>query len=131
MGAAMSTLQTLRFDTCWTTPPINLNDRGHWATRARKVKNVRETACILAKAAHLPRNLQHITIQLVYRPRDKRRRDADNLVGTLKAICDGLVDYGLCGDDTPDQMTKLMPTIALPVKGEPGRIWLELEWNTP
>lgn len=120
----------LRWYMPWTTPPISLNDRGsHWV-RARKVKEVRAAAKILAMAAHLPRDLTHVSIQLVYQPRDKRRRDADNLVGTLKAICDGLIDYGITPDDTPQYMTKLMPRIDPPVRGEGGRIWLELEWET-
>lgn len=123
-------LTTLRWDTCWSSPPISLNDRGNWRTRARKVKEVREAARILATAAHLPRNLDHITVQLVYRPRDRRRRDADNLVGTLKAICDALVDYGTVPDDTPDFMDKKMPRIDTPIAGQPGHIWLELEWET-
>lgn len=120
----------LRWDLPWSTPPISLNDRGHWRARAKKVKDVRADAKILAMAAHLPRNLSHVTVQLVYQPRDRRRRDADNLVGTLKAICDGLVDYGMVDDDTPEYMTKHMPRIDAPVKGQTGRIWLELEWET-
>ncbi|WP_244278017.1 hypothetical protein [Gordonia westfalica] len=65
-------------------------------------------------------------VSLHYTPRDVRRRDADNLVPTLKAACDGLVDAGLVADDTPDLMTKQMPTIHPAEKGERGRLWLEL-----
>ncbi|MEU3476453.1 hypothetical protein [Rhodococcus sp. NPDC006774] len=126
----MTTPTTLRWDMPWRTPPISLNDRQHWRPRARKVKEVRAAARILAMAAHLPRDLDHVTVQLVYQPRDRRRRDEDNLVGTLKAICDGLIDYGITPDDTPQYMTKLMPRIDPPVKGQTGRIWLELEWET-
>lgn len=124
------TATMLRWDLPWTTPPISLNDWEHYRVRARKVKEVRAAARILAMAAHLPRDLPHVSVQLVYQPRDRRRRDEDNLVGTLKAICDGLIDYGITPDDTPEYMTKLMPRIDPPVKGQTGRTWLELEWET-
>lgn len=117
------------FELPWVTPPLSMNGREHHMVKARKVRQMRLTAYSIALVRHLPVGLDHVTVALVYRPRDKRRRDADNLVPVLKACCDGLVDYGLTADDTPDQMTKHMPRIEAPVKGQPGAMWLEIEWN--
>ena len=44
---------------------------------------------------------------------DARKRDEDNVVPTLKALCDGLVDAGVVADDTPRYMVKHMPKIVL------------------
>lgn len=66
-----------------------------------------------------------VSVGLVWVVPDKRRRDAENPVPTLKALCDGLVDAGLVPDDTPEFMEKLMPVIVY-VKGE-LRVELTLE----
>lgn len=105
-------------------PPLTANMRLHWAKKAEITKEIRTTTTWLAKAHRLPRDLQHCTVTLHYAPVDKRRRDADNLVPTLKAICDGLVDYGLVPDDTPQFMTKHMPIIEQPER--PARTWLTI-----
>lgn len=120
----------IRFDLPWEKPPLSMNGREHWRVKAKKVAMMRSITHHLAVADELPKGLPHVTVVLVYRPRDNRRRDADNLVPILKACCDGLVDHGLVSDDTPDLMTKLMPRIEAPVKGEPGAMWLEIEWET-
>ena len=101
-------------------PPLTANQRMHWAPRSRLTKRVRMAARALAGVAGLPRGLARVRVGLEYVPRDNRRRDADNLVPTLKAACDGLVDYGLVGDDTPDLMEKGMPLIRAASKGAPG-----------
>ena len=107
----------------FTKPPLNMNQRLHWAQKAKLTKAIRHEAFVRCRAARIPR-AQHITVQLHYQPRDNRRRDSDNLVPTLKALCDGIVDAGVVSDDTPDYMTKIMPTIHPAVKGEPARMWL-------
>lgn len=104
----------------WTAVPLSLNDRGHWPARARRTRAVRDAAAVAALAAPgLARaDLARCEVGLTYVPRDRRRRDADNLVATLKACCDGLVDAGVVADDTPDLMVKRMPVIAAP-DGDP------------
>lgn len=110
----------------WTRPPLSLNDRPHHMSKAKCVKNMRETAHILAKSNNLPRNKTHATVTLFWLPPDKRRRDAENPIPVLKALCDGLVDYGLTPDDTPEYMTKNMPIIAPRNAGDKARMWLEI-----
>ncbi|WP_205915207.1 hypothetical protein [Prescottella equi] len=115
----------------WTKPPMSMNDRMHWAQKAKLTKRIRAEAGILACRNCLPTGLDHVTVALVYRPRDGRRRDADNLVPVLKACCDGLVDYGLVTDDIPELMTKHMPRLDEPQKGAGAAMWLEVTWEVP
>lgn len=95
----------------WTKPPLSMNDRGaHWAPKAKKVAAVRAWASEAATAALIP-PLGHCTVQMVWVVPDKRRRDEENPVETLKPFCDGIVDAGLVPDDIPLWMTKFMPVI--------------------
>lgn len=117
-------------------PPLTANDNhGNYHVKARTVRYIRETVTTLAKAAHLPAG-SHIEVTLHYRPRDNRRRDADNLWPTLKAVCDALsrgrrdwVGLELVPDDTPEHMTKHTPVIhpGRPNVGSSARMWIELD----
>ncbi len=110
----------------YQNPPLSMNDRKHHMARARITRQIRSTTAWLAKQAKVPIGLEHATVCLHYRPRDRRVRDADNLMPVLKAACDGLVDYGLTADDTPELMQKLMPIIHPAEKGRPGSLWLTI-----
>ena len=96
----MSRSWTIRLP--YTRPPLSLNDRSHWATKARLTKEVRSyvrEACwyrvpTLAKA--------HIVLHWV--PRDRRARDTDNPFPTLKAAIDGVKDACL-PDDSSEYVT--------------------------
>lgn len=92
----------------------------------------------LARSHKLPRGLDYVTVQMHYRPRDNRRRDTDNLVATLKPVCDALASgtakhpgYGLVADDTPEFMGKPEPIIHAAEKGQQGQLWLVLSWEVP
>lgn len=110
----------------WTKPPLNLNDRLHWAAKARRVRYVRSTAAWLARQAQVGRH-DRVRIELHYQPAARRRADAPNLIATQKPIVDGLVDAGLIGDDTAEFVDEVMPVIHEPVKGQPGALWLVVE----
>lgn len=97
---------TLTFD--WVRPPLTANQRMHWRQKASVTKDVRNTARL--KAHRIP-DLHRCEVSLTWFVKDRRRRDADNLVPTLKALCDGLVDAGVVADDIPALMTKHMPVI--------------------
>lgn len=107
-------MTVLIFD--WPRPPLNANQRLHWAARANKTRRVRDAAYAAARTL-LPA-ATHITVQLVWVVTDKRRRDSDNTYPTFKALCDGLVDAGIVPDDTPQYMTKLGPVIRYEPGGE-------------
>jgi len=98
--------QTFRFD--WTTPPLSLNKRMHRMQEAGIVKELR--TLMHAKARNIP-DLERCQVELVWYVNDRRRRDDENPVTTLKALCDGLVDAEVVPDDTNQYMVKLMPRI--------------------
>lgn len=111
-------------------PPLNLNQRGHWARYDGTRKNLRAIGAGLARQQRIP-HLPHVHTRLVWRPPDNRRRDEDNIVLTAKPLWDGLVDAGVVDDDTSTYMTKYMPRI-LPGDKAPGaRVWLEVWTEEP
>jgi hypothetical protein len=93
----------------WT---ITLNDKPmlenehrtlHRYDRARYDRRWRDWACLEARAAHLPRRLAAVTIDVIHeRPNRRSLPDPGNCAPTAKAAIDGLVDYGLITDDGPD-----------------------------
>lgn len=92
----------------WIPAPaawINLNDRLHWAKRAKLTRAWRQAAHIYARQANLPKGLGrvHVTVEVV--KATKRGYDVHNLVPTAKAVIDGLVDYGLVTDDSNQYLT--------------------------
>ncbi|HET7407355.1 MAG TPA: hypothetical protein VFJ21_09525, partial [Mycobacteriales bacterium] len=64
-------------------------------------------------------------VALHFRPADRRRRDADGLFPTLKAVQDALVDEGVLAEDSwvtvPSATCRIHPPT-----GEPAAMWLEL-----
>ena len=107
----------------WKKPLLNLNSRQHWAAKARDTDSVRSVTALLCRDIA---KADKVRVVLTYTPRDKRRRDADNLVGMLKACCDGIVDAGVVPDDTPEFMVKEMPVIN-PPGGKHARMTLMVE----
>lgn len=105
------------------TVPLSMNDREHWAVKAKRVRALRNAVRLLAQTKQIPA-CPHIEIRLHYTPRDARRRDSTNLVATLKACEDGIVDAGIVPDDTPQYVTSIMPIIDAPVKARHGRLYL-------
>lgn len=121
----------------YSKPPLSLNDRGHYMARARKVAQVRRDVHLIARSHNLPRGLEHVTVQLHYRPARNGRRDPINLTATHKALVDGLTagtrnpGYGLVPDDTPQYVTDTIPIVHPAIKGQPGQLWLDITWTGP
>jgi Holliday junction resolvase RusA-like endonuclease len=106
---------------------VSANDRDHWRVKARKVAEIRNVAEIYVWNRGMPAGLDHITVGLVYVPRDRRRRDADNLVVPLmKALVDGIVDAGVVADDDTEHVTRTMPVILAP-DGDPRLVLIIAE----
>ncbi len=101
--------------------PLNMNDRAHWRTKAKHVARVRGDAYTAAKIARIPA-LDGFTVELHYAPRDKRRRDPENLIATLKTFVDGLVDAGVAVDDCPPYYRTTIPVIDEPA-GKASRLY--------
>jgi crossover junction endodeoxyribonuclease RusA len=81
-------------------PMLNLNQRYHWAKKAQLTKHWRRLAFVNAMAAELPKDLGRVHIVAHVVKPTSRQYDVHNLLPTLKAAVDGLVDYGLIQDDT-------------------------------
>lgn len=120
-------MTTYEMPLSFTRPPLNMNDRMHWAKKAKIVKSLRHEAFTRAKAMKLPTNCGHIEFQFHFMPRDNRRRDAGNLLPNHKALLDGIVDAWVVHDDNPDYVTELMPKIHPPERGQLAKCWLTIK----
>lgn len=78
---------------------LNANTRTRSLHQAAAIREWRQAAHWAAKAEKLPR-LHKAQIIATLHFGDRRRRDCHNYYPTLKAIVDGLVDYGLLPDDS-------------------------------
>lgn len=107
-------------------PPLNLNQRMHWARKAELTRDIRQEVATKARPLKAQFAPGPITVLFHWQPKDNRRRDSDNPVLTAKACWDGIVDAGIVADDTPDLMQKLMPIIHPAIKGELAKCWLEI-----
>jgi hypothetical protein len=111
----------------WATPPEKPN--GGYSNRyahSATVKEARQVMGLLAKAAKIPR-MDRCRVLLTWHVGDLIARDVDNLVWSLKPICDALSsdkkpsDHRVVRDDTPAFMEKPMPAIVY-VKGQRKRL---------
>lgn len=84
-------------------PPLSLNDRMHWAAKARLTKEIRSYVREFCTYRVPTLERAHITLHWV--PRDRRRRDTDNPFPTLKAAIDGVKDAGIVPDDDARHVT--------------------------
>lgn len=105
--------------------PLSLNDRMHWQERNRATQEWVNAVRTLARHARIPA-LGRARIELFYTPRDDRKRDALNLVATLKACEDGLVREGVIVDDSIQHHESVMPVITAkgPARARGNRLWL-------
>lgn len=95
---------------------INANERLHWAVRARRTRDLKRDALVVALAARVPR-MDRIRIVGVVHPPNRRRRDPHNLYPTLKAYIDGIVKAGVIVDDDSSHLAGVEMVL-----GEPARL---------
>lgn len=109
----------------WPKPPLTGNrTRGNPYARATEVKQALTEARWAVKAAKV-RPIVGANVTLHFRPKDRRRRDADGMFPTLKVCQDALVAEGVL----PDDSWVCVPTAACrihPPDGDPA-CWLELD----
>lgn len=99
------------FDLPYKRPPLSLNGREHWAVRARVAKELRLLARL--KCRHVP-DMGRCRVTLVWWVNDRRRRDSDNPIATLKPLADGVTDAGVVTDDDHTRMEKRVEIIYVP-----------------
>ena len=97
-------------DLPWDAPPLTLNQRMHHRPKGELTRQVRSTARDLALKVGVT-SMARPAVTLVWLVTSRHARDEDNIVPTLKALADGLVDAGVAADDTPEFMRKVMPVI--------------------
>ena len=82
---------------------LNANQRMHWAAKARLTASLRARATIAWRQAGSPQmSRARLIVDLGYP--DRRKRDAHNLMATVKPLLDGMVSPGMRGilDDDDD-----------------------------
>ena len=108
---------------------LSPNSRCHWAQKSKAKKAQRDQSryrilCELneldivsaTRSKWTPWKTANVQITVV--PPDRRRRDKDNLLASLKAAFDGAQDAGLIADDSG--LTYLPITITEPHKSKAG-----------
>ena len=115
------TPDAITMTTPWDRPPLTANQRMHWAPKAELTRFVRNWA--RRSFANVTFEKHPIVVEMTWYVGDRRRRDSDNAVSTLKPLADGLVDAGVVPDDTPEYMDKRMPQIVYR-PGQPAQIVL-------
>jgi len=117
--------------------PLSLNDRGmHWAAKAKAIERVKAVTRNAVTSADVP-HLDHVHVELHYRPKTNRFRDVDNVTATLKPAIDALhqpdtsenapVPFVPIVDGDDPRFVSWRPPVLHPwVKGQPAALWLVL-----
>lgn len=93
---------------------ISANDRMHWRERASRTKRLRRRGYFEARRnGLLPMHRAFVTVSVQYA--NGGRADPANAYPTVKALVDGLTDFGVLTDDD----SKHLP--AMTFKRAPGR----------
>lgn len=112
----------------WPDRRLSPNSRAHWRARQAPKKALRQEAHWAALAADgydavietYRDNDKPIPILFTFCPPDRRPRDMDNIIASLKAGCDGLADAIQCDD------RRFVPTFKWGEVVKPGKVVIEL-----
>jgi crossover junction endodeoxyribonuclease RusA len=98
---------------------LTSNMRLHWAAKASRTKAIRDMAWVMCKHPKRP-HLPAATCDVTVKWGDKRRRDAESIVPTVKAAIDGCVDAELLTDDSDRYLKKVSYSNAEETHDTPG-----------
>ena len=77
----------------WPTKDLSPNTRGHWAIKARAKKAYRAACTAQARSQGLWRmDAERLHLKITFVPPNRRARDLDNMLASLKSGLDGLCD---------------------------------------
>lgn len=77
----------------WPSPVLSPNSRVHWSKRAAATKAARTAAFYLTRAAvTIKPAWDRVGLSVTFCPPDKRRRDMDGMIASMKAAQDGISD---------------------------------------
>lgn len=88
-------ISTWNFELPWPSPRLSPNARGHWAIMAKAKKAYRSTCRRIADEHGLslaPKPAASVQVSLTFVPPDRRHRDLDNMLASMKSGLDGLAD---------------------------------------
>lgn len=95
----------MRITLPWPSPKLSPNARVHWAELSRAKKSYREWCHWHAVQQGMHKiDADRLSVSLTFYPPDRRARDIDNMLASIKAGLDGLVDV-LGVDDSKWTMT--------------------------
>ena len=101
-------------------PWLNSNDRDHWRVTSPIRADWRRLAAVAAAEAGLPTGLGRVHITALVVKERAGAYDAMNFYPTAKAIVDGLIDHGMCQDDSNEFVEG--PFLMEGGKGAPGLV---------
>lgn len=107
-------------------PPkeLNPNRKLHWAVKAKAVKKYRTECRYIAQAADFGLiEAEFLDLVITIHPPDKRRRDKDNVIASLKAMQDAIADVTEIDDSRFDTSYRMRE----PIRG--GAIKVEIKEN--
>lgn len=110
-------------------PWLNANDRDHWRVTAPITAGWRANAKDAAAVAGLPRDLPRVRIDGLVVKERAGTYDAMNFYQTGKAAVDGLIDFGLCADDSNEYVEG--PFLLPGGKGPAALVLTITELDTP
>jgi crossover junction endodeoxyribonuclease RusA len=77
----------------WPDKVLSPNARSHWSKKARAAKQYRAYCyCVVKKSALAIPASNRLHLQISFCPPDRRQRDADNLLASIKSGIDGIAD---------------------------------------
>jgi len=76
----------------WPDPNLSPNARVHFRVKADSAKQARETGYYLAKEQKLKVPDVPLHVWFTFYPPDKRHRDVDNMLSSMKSTMDGIFD---------------------------------------
>lgn len=116
--------ETLAITLPWPSRSLSPNARVHWR-RLADVKKLAKRDAFYAAMSGRKEKIDAPTIKasVTFSPPDRRARDTDNMISSMKAAFDGIADA--IGIDDSKWTLHIQP-VAEPVKG--GRVTVELEW---
>ena len=83
----------MRFVLPWPPMELSPNSRMHWAALAKAKKAYRQACAWQAKAQGAQKiEAESLSVTVEFHQPDKRRRDYDNMVASIKSGLDGVAD---------------------------------------
>ena len=77
----------------WPDKSLSPNARGHWAKSASAKQSAKRDAKMAALAAgYRNLNFEALHLRITFHPPDRRKRDLDNMLSSLKSALDGVRD---------------------------------------